>query len=169
MGDGKRVKHVKVKIIQLYPTLCDPMDYTVHGILQARILEWVALPFSRGCSRPRNRTQVSCIAGRCSTCIAGWPRSVTINTSHQNPESLCYIVLICLGSLGSGWSRWREGWTRLRFEYHEHPRGCTQKVLRNSACSVLSPPDFQRLSADFTRSLRLATHLKLPGITLLSI
>ena len=32
---------------KLYPTLCDPMDYTVHGILQARILEWVAFPFSR--------------------------------------------------------------------------------------------------------------------------
>ena len=40
------------------------MDYTVHGILQARILEWVAIPFSRGYSRPRDRTQVSNIAGR---------------------------------------------------------------------------------------------------------
>ena len=39
------------------------MDYTVHGILQARILEWVAFPFSRGSSQPRDRTQVSCIAG----------------------------------------------------------------------------------------------------------
>ena len=36
-------------------------DYTVHGILQVRILEWVALPFSRGSSQPRDRTQVSCI------------------------------------------------------------------------------------------------------------
>ena len=44
--------------------LCDPMDYTVHGILQARILEWVAFPFSRGSSQPRDRTQVCCIAGR---------------------------------------------------------------------------------------------------------
>ena len=35
---------VKVKVTQLCPTLCDPMDYTVHGILQARILEWVAFP-----------------------------------------------------------------------------------------------------------------------------
>ena len=42
----------------------DPMDYTVHGILQARILEWVAFPFSRGSSQPRDQTQVSCIAGR---------------------------------------------------------------------------------------------------------
>ena len=44
---------VKVKVTQLCPTLCDPMDYTVHGILQARILEWVAFPFSRGSSQPR--------------------------------------------------------------------------------------------------------------------
>ena len=44
-------------------TLCDPMDYTVHGILQARILEWVAFPFSKGSSQPRDITQVSCIAG----------------------------------------------------------------------------------------------------------
>ena len=40
-----------------------PMDYTVHGILQARILQWVAVPFSRGNSQPRDQTQVSCIAG----------------------------------------------------------------------------------------------------------
>ena len=40
------------------------MDYTVHGILQARILEWVAIPFSRGSSQIRNRTGVSYIAGR---------------------------------------------------------------------------------------------------------
>ena len=41
---------VKVKVAQSCPTLCDPMDYSVHGILQARILEWVAYPFSRGSS-----------------------------------------------------------------------------------------------------------------------
>jgi len=39
------------------------MDYTFHGILQARILEWVAFPFSRGSSQPRDQTQVSLIAG----------------------------------------------------------------------------------------------------------
>ena len=61
---------VKVKSLSLRPTLCDPMDYSppgssVHGILQARILEWVAISFSRGSSWPRDQTQVSCIAGRC--------------------------------------------------------------------------------------------------------
>ena len=41
-----------------------PLGFSVHGILQGRILQWVAIPFSRGSSRPRNWTQVSCIAGR---------------------------------------------------------------------------------------------------------
>ena len=51
-----------VRVAQSCPTLCNPMEYTVHGIRQARILEWVAFPFSRGSSQPRNRTGVSCIA-----------------------------------------------------------------------------------------------------------
>ena len=55
---------VKVKVAQLCLTLCDPKDYTVHGILQARILEWIAFPFSRGPSQPRDQTQVSRFAGR---------------------------------------------------------------------------------------------------------
>ena len=48
--------YVKVKVAQLCRTLCDPMDYTALGILQARILEWVAVPFSRGSSQPRDQT-----------------------------------------------------------------------------------------------------------------
>ena len=44
----EEVKWSGVKVTQSCPTLCDPMGYTVHGILQARILEWVAFPFSRG-------------------------------------------------------------------------------------------------------------------------
>ena len=54
---------VKVKVAQSSQTVCDPMDYIVRGILQARILEWVAIPFSRGSSQPRDRSQVSRIAG----------------------------------------------------------------------------------------------------------
>ena len=58
-------------VAQLCPTLCDPMDCSppgssVHGILQARILEWVAISFSRGSSSPRDQTQVSCVS-----CIEG--------------------------------------------------------------------------------------------------
>ena len=60
---------VKVLVAQLCPTLCDLMDCSppgssVHAILQARILEWVVISFSRKSSRPRDRTQVFRIAGR---------------------------------------------------------------------------------------------------------
>ena len=53
----------EVKFTQSYPTLWDAMDCTVHGIPQARILEWIAFPFSRVSSQPRDWTQFSCIAG----------------------------------------------------------------------------------------------------------
>ena len=59
----KKASAKEVKFSQLCPTLCNPLDYTVHGILQARILEWVAFPFTRGSSQPRDWTQVSHIAG----------------------------------------------------------------------------------------------------------
>ena len=52
----------EVKVAQSCPTVCDRMDYIVQGILQARILEWVAVPFSRRSSQHRDRTQVSHIA-----------------------------------------------------------------------------------------------------------
>ena len=65
---------------QLYLTLCDPIDYTVHGILLARILEWVTVPFSRGSSQPRDQTQVSCIAGRFFTSWATREASVQFST-----------------------------------------------------------------------------------------
>ena len=62
---------VKVLIAQSRLTLCNPMDCSpsgssLYGILQARILEWVAISFSKGSSWPRNRTWVSCTAGRFS-------------------------------------------------------------------------------------------------------
>ena len=57
-----------MEVTQSCPALCDPKDCSppgssVHGILQARILEWVAIPFSRGSSQPGDQTQVSHIAG----------------------------------------------------------------------------------------------------------
>ena len=54
---------VQVKVAQSCLTLCNPIDI-VHGILQARILEWIAFPFSRGSFQARDRTQVFRIAGR---------------------------------------------------------------------------------------------------------
>ena len=61
-------------------TLCGPMDHTVHGILQARILEWVAFPFSRESSQLRDQTLVSCIVGRFFTSWAtreAWSRHIS--------------------------------------------------------------------------------------------
>ena len=57
------------EVAQSCPTLCDPVDcslpgFSIHGILQARILEWVTISFSRGSSRPGDRTWVSHIVGR---------------------------------------------------------------------------------------------------------
>ena len=76
---------VKVLVTQLYLTLCHPRDYSppgsfVHGILQARILEWVAISFPRRSSWPRNQTQVSFIAGRIFTVWA------TKKQCHQNRD-----------------------------------------------------------------------------------
>ena len=53
----------EVEVSQSCPTVCNIMDYTVHGILQARKLEWVAFSFSKGSSQPRDRTQVSHTVG----------------------------------------------------------------------------------------------------------
>ena len=66
---------VKVWVTQSCPTLCDPMDCSppsssVHGVLQARVLGWGALPFSGGSSQPKDQTQVPCIAGRVFTAWA---------------------------------------------------------------------------------------------------
>ena len=58
-----------MEVAQSRPTFCNPMhcspsSFSVHGIVQARILEWIVISFSSGSSRPRDQTQVSCIAGR---------------------------------------------------------------------------------------------------------
>ena len=66
-----------MKVAQSCLTLCHPMNYTAHGILQTRILEWIAFPFSRGSSQCRDRTQVSHIAGRFFTI---WATRETKNT-----------------------------------------------------------------------------------------
>ena len=74
----------KVKVAQSCPTLCDPMDYSLprsslHGILQARILEWVTIVFSRGSSQPSNETQVSC-------------RRILYHLSHQGSRVSSYYT-----------------------------------------------------------------------------
>ena len=69
----------KVKVAWSCPTLCKPRT-VVHRIIQARILEWVAVPFSRGSSQPRNRTQDACIVGWFFTSWAIRDENLTINS-----------------------------------------------------------------------------------------
>ena len=75
----------KAKIAQWCLTLCDLMrcslpGSSVHGILQARILEWIAIPFSRGSSQPRDGAQVSHIAGTFFPEIAGKPKNTGVGS-----------------------------------------------------------------------------------------
>ena len=84
------------EVAQSCPTLCDPMDCSlpgssVHGIFQAIVLEWIAISFSRGSSRPRDRTQVSCIIG---THFTVWSTSATLLFSI-----LFLMLYLALGSL----------------------------------------------------------------------
>ena len=90
----------ELKVPQSCPTLCNPMEYMVHGILQARILEWVAFPFSRGSSQPRNQTWVSCIAGGFFTHWAikeaqNWSKWCEINSSDEFTEISLFAHLFC--------------------------------------------------------------------------
>ena len=85
---------------------CSPPGSSVHGILQARILEWVAIPFSRGSSQCRNQTLVSFIAGRFFTILSheGSPLSLTQYNKGKKQSvwilivyhyNLCQMILLC--------------------------------------------------------------------------
>ena len=88
---------VCVLVTQLCPTLCDPMNcsppgFSVHGILQARILEWIAIPFSRGSSRARDRTLVSCTAAIFFTVWDTGKSHYNLITSFKTPSSYTGIT-----------------------------------------------------------------------------
>ena len=101
-----------MKVAQLCPTLCNPTDCSlpdssVHGILQARILEWVVIPFSRGFSQPRNQIGVSCIAGGFFTSWATMeaPRFPIFKVPNNTKRCVCVCVCVCVSriSMLMGW------------------------------------------------------------------
>ena len=113
------LKLLSVLVAQLWLILCDPMDCSppgssICGILQARILEWVAIPFSRGSSQPRDRTLVSCTVGGLFTVWVTkegqWAvRSVwvgkkpkTIGPKHFSPQSSHFVDK-------TFWEEWAKG------------------------------------------------------------
>ena len=88
---------------------CSPPGSSVHGILQAGILEWVAIPFSKGSSRPRDQTMVSCTAGKFFTVWATkkWSHSVV-------SDSATLLTVAYQASLSMGFFR-QEYWSGLPF------------------------------------------------------
>ena len=99
---------VKVLVTQSCLTLCDPIDCSppdssVHGILQARILEWVAIPFSRGSSQPKDQTCISYIAGRFFT-------TELPGIFYHNFKKFCksWLFLALMTEAFVNWHRWSD-------------------------------------------------------------
>ena len=105
---------LKVKVAQSCSTFCDPIEYTVHGISQGRILEWVAFPFSRGSSQPRDWTQVSHIAGRIFT---SWATGKPKNTGVGSLSLLQWIF----PTLESNWGLLHCRWVIHQLSYQGSP------------------------------------------------
>ena len=140
-GSVKKL-YVLCLVTQLCPILCDPMDYSPPGfslsmrILQARILEWVAMPSFRGSSLPRDWTQVSCIAGGFFTIWTtreaqeySWV-AYPFSRGSSWPSSRTRISLIGGGFFTSWASREAPNSTvskRLMFEYF--PNGTPKNIL----------------------------------------
>ena len=116
--EGKRAvawaftcKHEKtdvcVKSFLLCPTLCDPMECSlpgssVHGILQARILEWVAMPSSRGSSWPRDWTCISCLparGGESSTTSTTWEALKMLTEDYRSAFWIRIVHLLLFGAV----------------------------------------------------------------------
>ena len=147
------------EVTQSCPTLWDPMDCSlsrssVHGIFQARVLEWIAISFSRESSQLRNRTQVSHIAGRCFTIWAtrvvsiyllfsliiqiflrlalSWHLGLNLNVSFLMSPSMITNLKQSLGWWGGGAVRW-EGQSQdgggIGQEDHFLPQKIHQKII----------------------------------------
>ena len=136
---------VKMLVTQSRPTLCDSMDCSppgssVHGILQARILEWDTIPFCRGSSWPRDRTQVSSIEGNFFI-IWATREAHSINTPAKSLQS---CLTLCDPTDGSppgspihGFSR-QEHWNGLPFPSPMHESENESEVAQS--CPTLSDP-----------------------------
>ena len=117
---------IHAKLLQLCLTLCNPMDYnlpgsSVHGILQARILEWVAMPSSRGSSRPRDWTCESCVAGRFFTAETKvMKKQIIIKITYSLLDPVPGLLLIHFPTV---WIRiWPPKKEKKRKEQEEHFR-----------------------------------------------
>ena len=99
-GDHFAMCSCVCSVTQLCPTLCAPMDcvahqtpLSVHGIFQARMLEWVAISFSRGSSRPRGQTYISCIGRQVLYHWATWEAASFCSTQISNQYAAHFNAL----------------------------------------------------------------------------
>ena len=120
MGEKSRMM---VKVAQLCPTLCDTTDYMVHGILQARILKWVAFPFIRGSSQPRDQTQVSCIL---ADSVPAEPQGKPKNTGVGSLSLLQWIFL----TQKLNWGLLHCRWILYQMSYEGSPYNPHLKAIR---------------------------------------
>ena len=125
-----------MKVTQSRPTLCDPMDYTVHGILQARILDWVALPFSRGSSHPRIKPRSPALQ------VDSLPAEPQGKTKNIGVGSLSLLQQI-FPAQESNWGLLHFRWILYQLSYQGSPR--SEKALDKWCCYAQS----------LVRSLRL--------------
>ena len=118
-----------MKVAQSCLTVCDPVDYTVHGILQARILEWVAFPFSRGSSQSRDRAKVSLIAGGFFT---SWATGKPKNTEMGSLALLQEIFPTQesnRGLLHCRWILYQLSYQKSSIYLNIHRKTCTQMCI----------------------------------------
>ena len=117
---------MKVKVTQSCPTLCDPMNYSVHGILQSRILEWVAVPFSRGSFQSRK--------------VKGWIKKTVWTTPHTSKSQLFFIPIALTKILKEvkiqRWQRWKELGTLKIYFWNQISKGYL--LLSNCSFALLN-------------------------------
>ena len=102
----------KSEVAQSCLTLCDPMDCSlpgssIHGIFQARVLEWVAISFSRGSSRPGDETCVSLIVGRCFYHLSHQGSPILNKTEHTQNRASTPVTGRWAGQIIAAWVTWQ--------------------------------------------------------------
>ena len=100
------------EVAQSCLTLCDPMDCSlpgssIHGIFQARVLEWVAISFSRGSSRPEDETCVSPIVGRCFYRLSHQGSPILNKTEHTQNRASTPVTGRWAGQIIAAWVTWQ--------------------------------------------------------------
>ena len=139
-----------VSVTQSCPTICNrldcsPPDSSVHGIFSARILEWVAIPFSRGSFWPRDWTWVSCIAGKFFTIWATRKIPEDLEQKLMEDHEHQVATLGCsLQAVGNLWRFWSAKWPNKNVLFRRqvccHVRTATLSILFSESLLNLFPP-----------------------------